>query len=326
MPATGDSPSSSTPGSADGDGVTSSASRDNLNCLRTSGSSASIYELPPIFVASTDTAYNGEQRVRIVLAQFPGYADYPVIKVPHVRTVYQVEGVVRRAKSHGSVVVHTLIVDELRQHMAQFAEAQGVQHIDLTGPLIRGLADFVGQHPVQEPGLYWTMHRDEFDRITAIEFTLAHDDGRRPEDWHLADIVLLGPSRSGKTPLSVYLGVMGYKVANIPLVAGMEPSPHLMKVAKGRVVGLNIDPQTLQAHRCTRQTGVSGTSYTDAESIYDEARAGPAAIPCTAYSQVWRGVASYIVLCTAAEYLPCARRQDLLWLVRQCLCLDCFCQ
>lgn len=240
------------------------------SCVSLASSEASLYDKPPIFVCSTSTGYNVEQRVRIVLAQFPGMEEYPVVKIPSIKTVAQAVGVAKRAAQHGSMVVSTLICREMRTALDEEAAKLGLKHVDLTEQLVEGIAEFLGQQPLEQPNLYWTQHREDFDRISAIEFTLAHDDGRRPEGWPLADIVLLGPSRSGKTPLSVYLGVLGYKVANIPLCAGVDIPAQLYRVIRGRVVGLTLDPDTLQAHRNSRSIGVQGTTYTDADAIYEE--------------------------------------------------------
>ncbi len=134
----------------------------------------------------------------------------------------------------------------------------------------------LGQKPLGRPGLYRQVHRDYFQRVEAIDFAVAHDDGQKPEDLAKADIVVIGVSRSGKTPLSMYLAVQGWKVANIPLVMGIPPPGELFQIDRRRVIGLTIEYDHLMVHRKKRQErmGVAGPSaYTDPSKIFDEIEA-----------------------------------------------------
>jgi regulator of PEP synthase PpsR (kinase-PPPase family) len=142
------------------------------------------------------------------------------------------------------------------------------------GRLLSQLANVLGREPRGQPGLYRQLRQAYFDRIDAIDFTLAHDDGRNPQGWSAAEIVLLGASRVGKTPLSMLLAVQGWRVANIPLVPKVPVSETLFELDRRRVVGLTIEPRQLLAHRQQRQKrlGVSGGggSYTDLVQLYEE--------------------------------------------------------
>ena len=138
------------------------------------------------------------------------------------------------------------------------------------------LAELLEQEPAGHPGLYRQLHQDYFERVASIDFAMAHDDGRNPEGWPLADIVLVGPSRVGKTPLSMYLSVLGWKVANVPLVTGLNPPAELFQLDALRVIGLSIEPGQLVGHRQQRQRhlGAPGpTAYTDPVTIYEEMEA-----------------------------------------------------
>jgi regulator of PEP synthase PpsR (kinase-PPPase family) len=227
---------------------------------------------PPIYIVSGGVGASGEQLVQTALAQFPDHRVL-VIVVGNVRQVEQIESVVARAKDSGGTIVHTLVDASLRSHLVGRAQAAGVQTIDLMGPLLRRMAEVLGREPLGHPGLYRQLHRDYFDRVAAIEFTMAHDDGKKPEGWRSAEIVLVGVSRTGKTPLSLYLSVLGWKVANAPLVPNLPLPPELFQLDPHRVVGLTIESGQLLLHRQQRQIrlGAPGLSaYVDPNGIYEE--------------------------------------------------------
>ncbi|MBN1993465.1 MAG: kinase/pyrophosphorylase [Anaerolineae bacterium] len=230
---------------------------------------------PPIYVVSGGMGVSGEQLVRTALAQFEG-AKVEVSIVPHVRQMEQIETVVEQAASNNGLIIHTLVDVDLRQAMMRLARDRNVVAIDPMGRLLSHLAHVLGQEPVGQPGLYRQLRQDYFERVEAIEFTMQHDDGLKPDGWLQAEIVLLGVSRTGKTPLSMYLAVRGWKVANVPLVKEIPPPPQLFLVDCRRVVGLTIDPGQLISHRQQRQRrlGVQGESaYTDPAELYEEVKA-----------------------------------------------------
>jgi regulator of PEP synthase PpsR (kinase-PPPase family) len=229
----------------------------------------------PIYIVSGGVGASGEQLVYTVLAQFPG-SRVPVITVSYVRQPQQIEDVVARAHATCGTIVHTLVDGRLRGYLVQLAQERGVVAIDLMGALMSRLAELLEQEPAGHPGLYRQLHQDYFERVASIDFAMAHDDGRNPNGWPLADVVLVGPSRVGKTPLSMYLSVLGWKVANVPLVMGLAPPPELFQLDPRRVVGLNIEPGQLLGHRQQRQRhlGAPGpTAYTDPATIYEEIEA-----------------------------------------------------
>ncbi len=232
-------------------------------------------KLPPIYIVSGGVGASGEQLVYTVLAQFPERR-VPVITVGHVRQPEQVEDVVTQAHVTGGTIVHTMVDGRLRDYLVQLAQEQGVVAIDLVGALMSQLAELLGQEPAGHPGLYRQLHQDYFERVASIDFAMAHDDGRNPAGWSQADIVLVGPSRVGKTPLSMYLSVLGWKVANVPLVTELTPPVELFQLDSRRVIGLSIEPGQLLGHRQQRQRhlGAPGpTAYTDPAAIYEEMEA-----------------------------------------------------
>jgi regulator of PEP synthase PpsR (kinase-PPPase family) len=230
---------------------------------------------PPIFIVSGGVGASGQQLVQTALAQFPE-TDVPVIIVPYVREVAQIKAAVEQAADTAGTIVHTLVDVDMRQSLIRLAREQNVVTIDAMGRLLSRLAQVLGQEPSGQPGLYRQLRQAYFDQVEAIEFTVGHDDGRNPHEWPLAEIVLVGVSRVGKTPLSMYLSVRGWKVANVPLLTDVPPPPELFQLDRRRVVGLTIDPGQLVAHRQQRQRrlGTPGNSvYTDPFKLYEEVEA-----------------------------------------------------
>jgi regulator of PEP synthase PpsR (kinase-PPPase family) len=200
----------------------------------------------------------------------------PVEIIPNVHRIEQIEHAVKQAAQTHGLIVYTLVDSHLREQMIFQARAHNVIALDLMGQLLSQLTAMIGQMPLEQPGLYRQLRHAYFDRIEAIEFTVAHDDGRNAAELAQAEIVLIGVSRVGKTPLSMYLSVKGWKVANIPLVRESPPPPILFEIDARRVIGLTIDPGQLVAHRRLRQSrlGVPPESdYTDPKVMYEEVEA-----------------------------------------------------
>ena len=204
-----------------------------------------------VFIVSGGTGFSGEQLLRTALAQFPT-SEVRITVIAGIRRAEQLENAVAQAAAAGGLIVHTLVDAELRLTLDRLARNRGVLAVDLMGPLLAQLQVVLGREPVGKPGLYREQNRAAFERTEAIEYTLTHDDGCHPEDWRRADIVLVGVSRVGKTPISLYLASLGWKVANVPLVGG-EPPPELFQLHRRRVVGLTIEPDQLLAHRRWRE-------------------------------------------------------------------------
>ncbi len=226
---------------------------------------------PPVFVVSGSAGASGSRLANTALAQFLA-AETPVLVVPEVRTDAQLQAVVDQAAAQGGLIAHTLVDAGLRARLADLARARGVAAVDLIGPLLDELARLLDQQPAGQPGLYRRLHEEDVKRIEAIEFTVAHDDGKRAHNLAQAEIVLIGVSRVGKTPLSIYLSTMGWKVANVPLIKGVTPPPALFEIDRRRVIGLTVEPGQLIAYRQRRgqHLGLPGGSYTDPAALFDE--------------------------------------------------------
>lgn len=228
-------------------------------------------DAPPIYIVSGGSGDSGEQVVETVLVQFPDF-HIPIIKADYVLQKEEIRDVIAQASATNGTIIHTMVDGVLRRFIVQLAKEHNIEAIDLMGPLFDRLTQILGQKPKEQPGLYRILHQSYFDRVDAIEFTMDHDDGKNSHDLPLADIVIIGVSRSGKTPLSMYLAVLGWKVANIPIILNSPLPSELFEIDNRRVFGLNIDYERLEVHRKERQERLSlGLStYTDPKAVFEE--------------------------------------------------------
>ncbi len=266
-------------------------------------------EPPPIIVVSGGIGASGEQLARTVLAQFEG-VHVPLKIVPRVRRMEQLGKIIDEAVATNATILHTLVDPDRRAEMARLAMKYQVCAIDMVGPILDCLTGILGQEPLGKPGLYRELHSTYFKRIEAIEYTLNHDDGMRSEGWSEAEIMLLGPSRVGKTPTSVFLSMLGWKVANLPLVADVPPRAELFDLDPKKVVGLTIDPSQLIFHRKHRQESLAlsrRSTYTNPEKILEEIEQAEALYRRHRYRSV--DVSGKPIETTAAEIMRLVSRQ-----------------
>lgn len=231
--------------------------------------------IPPIFIVSGGAGALGKHVARVALAQFPGAAP-EVIVIPQVCRSEQMAEVIAQVAARNGLIIHTMVDPHLRAVLLDMAREHKLTTIDTIGDPLAQLAALFGQAPLGQPGLYQGDYDAYLERIKAIEYTVDHDDGRSPHHLDQADVVLTGVSRVGKTPLSIYLSVLGWKVANVPLVKQVPPPPELFTIDRRRVVGLMIDVDILMQHRRWRQSanaGMGGRSYSDPEELYEEIEA-----------------------------------------------------
>lgn len=205
----------------------------------------------PIFLVSGGKGMAGNTLVRSVLIQFPNNK-IPLIVIPNVDSMEKINDTISRAKESCGVIVHTMVDPLMREILLAVCDAENVKHFDLVGDLSDYISDLLQMEPISKPGLYRLRNIQYFSRVEAIEFTMKHDDGLNSEKLSKADIILTGVSRTGKTPLSIYMGMFGWKVANVPLVRGIDPPPELFKVDPGRVFGLITSPHYLISQRNNR--------------------------------------------------------------------------
>ena len=217
---------------------------------------------PPVYIVSGGSGASGRQIVETALAQFPKL-DVPVIKKGHVRNLRQIRELVTKASADGGTVVHTLVESGLRKALVRLGREHDVATIDLMGPLLERVAAQSRARPLEKPGLYRKHRKDYFDRVEAIDFAVFHDDGKMSEDLPVADIVILGVSRCGKTPLSMYLAVHGWKVANVPILRDIPLPGEVYRTDRRKVIGLSIEHNHLMEHRKRREALLGAGVMTD---------------------------------------------------------------
>ncbi|HAQ20455.1 MAG TPA: phosphoenolpyruvate synthase regulatory protein [Prolixibacteraceae bacterium] len=228
----------------------------------------------PIYIVSGGKGLAGNHMIHSLLIQYPNN-NVPVIIVPLVSEEKQLIDLIGKVKKSGGLIAHTLVNRHLRDFLRKLCTENGVKHIDFMGELADYLDERLDIPSLQSPGLYREINQQYYDRIEAIEFTLNHDDGLSPGKLHKAEIILTGVSRSGKTPLSVYLAMYGWKVANIPLVYGIPAPKELFEVDPQRVFGLSISPSQLISHRMKRLQSTNNTdnvNYVDERLVAQEIR------------------------------------------------------
>jgi regulator of PEP synthase PpsR (kinase-PPPase family) len=215
----------------------------------------------------------GETAVRLVHAleaQFPDQ-DFEEIRHPRVETVDDLQLALNRAKGRPAVIIYTLVHPELREAARALCRRYRLHYCDLLGHPIDAVARVAGVAAQMTPGARAPLDSTYFKRMAAIEFAVKYDDGIGA-GLHEADIVLVGVSRTSKTPLSMYLGYLGYKTANVPVVKGIDPPTALFQVDPSKVVGLTIEATRLQEIRRQRAARLGGNqrSYAQLVEIYAE--------------------------------------------------------
>ncbi|MCI0518880.1 MAG: kinase/pyrophosphorylase [Chloroflexi bacterium] len=224
-----------------------------------------------IYAISDATGKTAEGVIRAAITQFDDSA-LEIVRQGSVLTAQQVHQVVSDAAKNNGFIVHTIVSEKMRRVMYNAAREANVAAIDLMGPMLARLSEYLSARPRAEPGLFKGFDSSYIQRIEAIDFTVRHDDGQKISDLGLAEIVLVGVSRTSKTPLSIYLGYRGWKVANVPLVLGIDPPKILFELPRRRVVGLIIRPERLMELRQARvdYLGTGAHGYADLEYIRQE--------------------------------------------------------
>jgi regulator of PEP synthase PpsR (kinase-PPPase family) len=190
-----------------------------------------------------------------------------------VRDKQQVRHIVREAAKEKALVAFSVVEPSLRDFLIREADSEGIEAIDVIGDFIMHLSTFLGEKPSQIPGRQHALDDEYYRRIEAINFAVKHDDGKLPQGLSMADLLLVGLSRSGKTPLSIYLAHQGWKVANVPLHPDMVTPDELFQVDQRKVFGLLISVESLVKVREARleQLGLGPyAKYADPVKIADE--------------------------------------------------------
>jgi regulator of PEP synthase PpsR (kinase-PPPase family) len=225
-----------------------------------------------IYVVSDSVGETAEFVVKAVATQFTiGQID--IRRNSYVEETEDIEDVIILAGKSNSIIAYTLVIPELKTYMDRRAKEEGIQAVDLMHPLIDAFSKKFNKNPNQLPGLVRKLDEEYFKKIEAIEFAVKYDDGRDPRGILRADIVLIGVSRTSKTPLSMYLAHKRYKVANVPLVPEVPPADELFDIPRRNCIGLVISPEKLNEIRKERLKSMGLTSqaqYASFERILEE--------------------------------------------------------
>lgn len=226
-----------------------------------------------VYIISDGTGETAAIMTRAALVHYTKF-DFHILRNKNVRTEAQVDSVVNEAFKRGALIVHTVVTPTLRQYLEEKAAEKNLLQVDLLGPFLQKLDQFLNvENNNREAGKLRSVDETYFRRVEAIEFSVRHDDGKISNDLDRADIVLVGISRTSKTPLSLFLGYKGWKVANVPLVKGTPLPKQLFEIDQRKIVGLTIDPSSLQKIRKNRLEKFGqdpGSEYARLDNIYDE--------------------------------------------------------
>lgn len=205
-----------------------------------------------VFILSDATGLTAEMAVNATLSQFRD-AEVEINRITMVRNRNRLMEIIRAACEANGIIVYTLVSKELRQFLRSEVAKQKVRAVDLMGAMLDAFTKFLGTSPTGSPGIQVELSESYFTAIEAIEYTVNHDDGQCPEDLDLADIVIVGVSRTSKTPLSIFLSNQySLRVANIPIILEVKPPSQLFELSKSRVIGLTISPERLMDIRKAR--------------------------------------------------------------------------
>lgn len=225
-----------------------------------------------VYVVSDSVGETAEFVVKAVATQFNG-GHVDIRRSSYVEDFEDIEDVILLAKKANSVIAYTIVVPTLKAYLDSRAQEEGILAVDLLGPLMNAFVSRFNKQPNHQPGLMRKLDEEYFRKIEAIEFAVKYDDGRDPRGITKADIVLVGVSRTSKTPLSMYLAHQRFKVANVPLVPEVPPPDELFQIPRKNCIGLIISPDKLNEIRTERLKALglaSQANYASFERILEE--------------------------------------------------------
>lgn len=213
-----------------------------------------------IYVISDSLGETGELVAKAGKIQFNSSIS-DIKRYPFVLETEQIDEILEEAKEHNSIIIFTLVVPEMKNYMLKMAKRYNLVAIDVLGPVIESLKELTNKDPLLEAGLNRRLDADYFKKVEAIEFAVKYDDGKDSRGVKKADVVLIGVSRTSKTPLSMYLAHKNIRVANIPIVPEVEVPKELFDINNSKIIGLTTDPEKLNTIRRERLKAL-GLDYT----------------------------------------------------------------
>lgn len=231
------------------------------------------YNALQLFIISDSVGETAQKVINSVIVQFPELEEVDTRRFSFIDTEDDLLNILRDALTEQAVVVSTLVNKHLNDVAENFANHTGLKYIDYMSPLMNLIEDQTGCPPQRKARAQYALDKDYFTKMEAVEFAVKYDDGKDPKGFLKADFVLLGVSRSSKTPLSIYLANKIYKVANLPLIPSIPLPKELYDVPPKKIIGLLANPESILSSRKSRLTGLGlqdNSSYTDIERIQEE--------------------------------------------------------
>ena len=211
--------------------------------------------MQPILIISDSLGDSAAAIVEAAATQFE-FDDVAIERLPNATAISSIRtfvlGEVEKYPDKALIAFFTITNADLSILTKQLLNDLGITYVDILGPAMNALASVSGHMPLMKPGLIHKTSAEYYRRVEAMEFAVDHDDARNTQDLALADLVLIGSSRTSKTPISIYLATQGYKVANVPLAPGTEPPVELFSVERSRLFGLTSQPGLLASIRNQR--------------------------------------------------------------------------
>lgn len=224
-----------------------------------------------VYVISDGTGKTAEGALQSAMAQF-GKVNIKINIRSNVHTDSDIKKIMEEAKVNRGFVVHTIVSKSLRDRILILGRLYDVETIDLMGPLLAQLSRQLDYSPVETPGMFRKLNRSYFQRIEAMEFAFRHDDGQKVDEIDKGEVVLLGVSRTFKTPLSIYLAFKGWRVANVPIILNIDLPGIIYDLKDLYVFGLSTYPENLSELRSVRDHYLGGSTgnYSDIEYVTEE--------------------------------------------------------
>lgn len=220
-----------------------------------------------IYAISDSTGRTVEQAAQVVLAQFPNI-EREVHLFTEVSSFEEIDRIIEMAHKNSGLIIHSLIKHEFGNYIWQEGRLHNLEVISLLRPVLNRFANFLNSTPEEKPGLFSRLNRSYFRRIETTEFAIKHDDGANTDGLHDAEIVLLGVSRTFKTPLSIYLASKGWLVGNVPVILDMPIPQIVYDLPPEKIFCLITNPSILSRLRNVRNEYLHGTAPTYASYDY----------------------------------------------------------
>lgn len=209
-----------------------------------------------VYTLSDSSGETADLVAKSALSQFKE-AQAEIRRLPKARSSSEIKNLfISEIKSPG-IIIYTLVLPEARQALFEEAQKRSIPIYDVLGDLVSKLGDILNAPPLREPGLRLKVDESYFNRMDAIHYAIKYDDGQNLNGIQSADVILIGVSRTGKTPSCMYLAQhYGLKAANVPIVSGVNVPDVLYKADRSKIIGLTCDPLVLQSFRSTRASAL----------------------------------------------------------------------